>query len=61
MDLPTGAAFWQALQTEEQPELVVLDVMLPGVDGMELLRRMRASAALRRIPGSDGHRQGRRV
>lgn len=45
-----GAAFWQALQTEEQPELVVLDVMLPGVDGMELLRRMRASAALRRIP-----------
>lgn len=35
-----GAAFWQALQTEEQPELVVLDVMLPGVDGMELLRRM---------------------
>ena len=45
-----GAAFWQALQTKEQPELVVLDVMLPGVDGMELLRRMRASAALRRIP-----------
>ena len=30
--------------------LAVLDVMLPGVDGMELLRRMRASAALRRIP-----------
>ena len=45
-----GAAFWQALQTEERPELVVLDVMLPGVDGMELLRRMRASATLRRIP-----------
>ena len=45
-----GAAFWQALQTEEQPELVVLDVMLPGVDGMELLRRMRASVTLRRIP-----------
>ena len=28
----------------------MLDVMLPGVDGMELLRRIRASAALRRIP-----------
>ena len=44
-----GAAFWQALQ-EEKPDLVVLDVMLPGVDGTELLRRMRASASLRRIP-----------
>ena len=50
MGFADGAAFWQALQREEQPELVVLDVMLPGVDGMELLRRMRASAALRRIP-----------
>ena len=46
-----GAAFWQALQTEEQPELVVLDVMLPEIDGIELLRRMKTDAALREIPG----------
>ena len=45
----TSEPFWQAMRTAE-PELVILDVMLPGVDGMELLRRMRASAALRRIP-----------
>lgn len=45
-----GAAFWQALQREEQPELVVLDVMLPGIDGVELLRRMRNEPALERIP-----------
>ena len=44
-----GAAFWQALQ-KTQPELVVLDVMLPELDGIELLRRMKANAALREIP-----------
>ena len=44
-----GTSFWEALR-REQPELVVLDVMLPGVDGIELLRRMRADSALRAIP-----------
>ena len=44
-----GAAFWQALQ-RTQPQLVVLDVMLPEIDGIELLRRMKADAALREIP-----------
>ena len=44
-----GAAFWQALQ-RTQPELVVLDVMLPEIDGIELLRRMKADTALREIP-----------
>ena len=34
-----GAAFWEALQTET-PELVLLDVMLPGEDGVSLLRRI---------------------
>ena len=44
-----GQAFWNALQ-EEMPELVVLDVMLPGLDGIELLRRMKSSPALSSIP-----------
>ena len=44
-----GVSFWAALQTEK-PDLVVLDVMLPGVDGIELLQRMKASAELRTIP-----------
>ena len=44
-----GGEFWDALQLE-QPELVVLDVMLPGVDGMELLRRMKANEHLHGIP-----------
>ena len=49
MELEDGTSFWEALRTG-RPELVVLDVMLPGIDGMELLRRMRADAALSDIP-----------
>ena len=46
-----GGAFWSALESaRELPELVVLDVMLPGVDGVELLRRLRAAPATRSIP-----------
>ena len=44
-----GSAFWAALQTEK-PELVLLDVMLPGEDGVSLLKRMKTVPALRDIP-----------
>ena len=44
-----GAQVWEAVQ-KERPELVVLDVMLPGIDGIELLRRMKTRAELRDIP-----------
>ena len=44
-----GTSFWEALQ-KQRPELVVLDVMLPGIDGIELLRRMKSSPELDSIP-----------
>ena len=44
-----GASFWEALQTET-PELVLLDVVLPGEDGVSLLKKMKAAPALRDIP-----------
>lgn len=42
-----GLQAWAALQAH-QPDLVVLDVMLPAIDGFELCRRIRATAGLAR-------------
>lgn len=44
-----GTSFWEALQ-HERPQLVILDVMLPGIDGTELLKKIRASTKFRDLP-----------
>lgn len=44
-----GASFRAALETET-PELVLLDVMLPGEDGVSLLRYLRQTPQTRDIP-----------
>lgn len=44
-----GDSFWDALHTLK-PDLVVLDVMLPGKDGVTLLKLMKASDNFRDIP-----------
>ena len=44
-----GDSFWNALQSEK-PELIVLDVMLPGKDGVTLLKMMKASEEFQNIP-----------
>lgn len=44
-----GNSFWAAIQ-KEKPELVVLDIMLPGMDGIQLLRKMKESTELQDIP-----------
>ena len=44
-----GPSFWSALKTEK-PDLVLLDVMLPGMDGVELLGQMKQTPGLSEIP-----------
>ncbi|MBP3685326.1 MAG: response regulator transcription factor [Oscillospiraceae bacterium] len=44
-----GTVFWETLQAQ-QPDLILLDVMLPGVDGVELLSRMKANEKFQDIP-----------
>lgn len=44
-----GKAFSAAL-ARQLPELVLLDIMLPGEDGLQILKRLRAQAATAAIP-----------
>ena len=44
-----AASFFEALQSS-RPQLIILDVMLPDLDGTEILRRLRANPRTRDIP-----------
>ena len=44
-----GISCWEALK-KEKPELIVLDVMLPGMDGIEILTKMKESVQYNSIP-----------
>ena len=46
---PGGAALFEALKSET-PELIVLDIMMPGDDGITILRKLRSSPTTRDIP-----------
>jgi DNA-binding response OmpR family regulator len=39
-----------ALAATEAPQLIVLDVMMPGLDGLGTLRQLKSGAATRNIP-----------
>ena len=41
--------FWQALESEK-PDLVLLDIMLPGESGLDILNRLRSQTAYKTLP-----------
>jgi two-component system, OmpR family, alkaline phosphatase synthesis response regulator PhoP len=49
-----GLAFWNAIMACEDPqncpELIILDIMLPNLDGIELLKRLKTTPAFAGIP-----------
>ena len=44
-----GESFFQALQ-EQKPDLIMLDVMLPGDDGITILKKLKAQSDTAHIP-----------
>ncbi|MBA2131956.1 winged helix-turn-helix domain-containing protein [Capillibacterium thermochitinicola] len=45
----TGEEGWEKIQAEH-PDIILLDLMLPGIDGMEICRRTRQNKLTRDIP-----------
>lgn len=49
MGFPDGASFWEGMRGEK-PELIILDIMLPDEDGIEILKKLRSYVVTQDIP-----------
>ena len=49
MGFPSGTELLEALR-KKIPDLLLLDVMLPGEDGLSILKRLRSSPSTRTLP-----------
>ncbi|MBN1317423.1 MAG: response regulator [Anaerolineales bacterium] len=47
---PDGAIAWEMLNQDDLPDLVLLDILMPGLDGFEVCRRIRATSHLATLP-----------
>lgn len=46
---PDGPSFWKAME-EKKPDLVLLDIMLPGESGLDILKKLRGQPATAGLP-----------
>ena len=49
MGFSMAAPFWAAME-RQTPQLILLDIMLPGEDGLSILKRVRSAAATAKVP-----------
>lgn len=47
---PTGERALEILKERERPDLILLDILLPGIDGFEVLRQVKSSQESQNIP-----------
>lgn len=47
--LPDADTFWAAME-KEKPKLILLDIMLPGEDGISILKKLKAQSTTADIP-----------
>ena len=47
---PNGEKALEILKTSERPELIILDISMPGTDGLDVLKKIKADPAVADIP-----------
>lgn len=46
----SGEEALQRLKTEARPDMILLDILMPGVDGLSVLRTLKTTAEFKDIP-----------
>ena len=49
MGFSCGEEFWKGMR-QELPQLIILDIMLPGEDGISILKKLKSSPLTEKIP-----------
>ena len=56
MSIATDGEAAVRIAEADRPDLIILDIMMPGIDGIEACRRIRANAAYGADPGAHVQR-----